>query len=164
MLTLEQGERASFLHLTVTCLPLDRFISFHCCHSPTQYMPRTAWPFLLRVRFMYRVNLSPLRCWAQELCRTAWALGRLGLGGIFGPGSVVDGGGGGGGESEDGGYGSALDGGEMSGLMDKLLRECSKWLEIFTPQVCTVVCVWTLTSRLASRARVRGNGRGRANP
>lgn len=41
----------------------------------------------------------------------------------------------GGGESEDGGYPSALEGGEMSGLMDKLLGECSKWLEIFTPQV-----------------------------
>lgn len=74
---------------------------------------------------------------AQELCRTAWALGRLGLGGIFGHGPVVDTGGGtdGGGESEDGGYGSALDGGEMSRLMDKLVGECSKWLEIFTPQV-----------------------------
>lgn len=58
---------------------------------------------------------------------------------MFSPGSVVDtGGGGGGGESEDDGYGSLADaGGEMSGLVDKLLGECSKWLEIFTPQVRT---------------------------
>lgn len=39
---------------------------------------------------------------------------------------------GGGDYSEDEGS-SAID--EMSGLMDKLLGECSKWLEIFTPQV-----------------------------
>eukprot|EP00752_Nemacystus_decipiens_P015925 g14232.t1 len=85
----------------------------------------------------------------RELCRTAWALGRLGLGGIFGPGSLLDADGGG--ESEDGGHGSAaLDGGEMSGLMDKLLGECSKWLEIFTPQDLETL-LWAIC-RLEHRA------------
>lgn len=81
------------------------------------------------------VRFPPLRRhFSQELCRTAWALGRLGLGGIVGPGSIVDADAAAGGRDDD--YGSALDGGEMSGLMDKLLGECSKWLEVLTPQVC----------------------------
>ncbi|CAM9946239.1 unnamed protein product, partial [Ectocarpus sp. 4 AP-2014] len=66
----------------------------------------------------------------RELCRTAWALGRLGLGGVFFGGPATDGGGG---DSDD--DGPAVDGGcELSGLMDKLLGECSKWIEMFTPQ------------------------------
>lgn len=42
-----------------------------------------------------------------------------------------------GGESEEDGSaeGGAGGGGELSRLMDKVLGECSKWLELFTPQV-----------------------------
>lgn len=71
----------------------------------------------------------------QELCRTAWALGRLGLGGVLGTGGGD--GGGGGVESEDDGAASTESGsgGEIWKLMDKLVGECSKWLELFTPQV-----------------------------
>lgn len=73
------------------------------------------------------------------------------MGGIFGPGSVVDADGGG--ESEEGGSGSALGGGEMSGLMHKLLGECSKWLEIFTPQVCKCAAVGAVPLRSYCRER-----------
>ena len=55
------------------------------------------------------------------------------MGGVFRAGGLD------GGDSEgDGaasGEGGGRGGGEMSRLMDKLLGECSKWLELFTPQV-----------------------------
>lgn len=78
---------------------------------------------------------NPVRLRGQELCRTAWALGRLDLGDVLGAGSMVD-------PGVVGGEGDAEDeisatggGGEMPVLMDKALGECTKWLDIFTPQV-----------------------------
>ena len=72
----------------------------------------------------------------KELCHTAWALGRLGVGGVYFGGARA---GDVGALEEDGvvpeGGGGDDDGSEMSRLMDKLLGECSKWLELFTPQV-----------------------------
>lgn len=78
----------------------------------------------------------------QELCRTAWALGRL-AGGHDGVGSYASAFDGGGGDAEgtaeeDGAASSeeiSKPGGELRGLLEKLLGECSKWLELFTPQV-----------------------------
>lgn len=114
--------------------PVHRRLLPPLSHTP----PHNTTPIPPHFFFFFHPCLATAVIRTQELCRTAWALGRLGLGGIFGSGSVLDVGGGGGragdGDSED--EGSAMDGGgEMSGLMDKVLGECSKWLEIFTPQV-----------------------------
>ena len=67
------------------------------------------------------------------------------MGGVFGAGGADDG------DSEDDGAaaweGGVGGGGEMSRLMDKLLGECSKWLELFTPQVWSGVALGTDKSR-----------------